>query len=96
MELIISVITHIEVLGFQAPENYLQQCQRLIMLAKVIPLVDLAIINCTIRIRREIKIKLPDAIIAATAIVHKITVVSRNERDFSRIEGLKWINPHTL
>ncbi len=83
-------------LGFQAPEDYLQKCQSLIDLAEVIPLVDLAIIKQAILVRRETKIKLPDAIIAATALVRDLTLVSRNEKDFSQVKGLKWINPHAL
>ncbi|TAE34104.1 MAG: PIN domain-containing protein [Cytophagales bacterium] len=34
--------------------------------------------------------KLPDAIIAATAIVHNLTLLSTNDSDFERIEGLKY------
>lgn len=33
-----------------------------------------------------------DAMIAATALVHDLTVVTRNVRDFERT-GVKWINP---
>jgi predicted nucleic acid-binding protein len=34
-----------------------------------------------------------DALIAATAIVHRLAVVTRNVRDFERFEGLDIINP---
>ena len=93
-DLIISVITHIEVLAFNAPTDYLQKVQNLVNIAQVIPLVDLAIIEQTSLIRRETKIKLPDAIIAATALTRNLTIVSRNEKDFSQVKGLKWVNPH--
>ncbi|GAB4023116.1 type II toxin-antitoxin system VapC family toxin [Spirosoma koreense] len=89
---IISVITQIELMGFQAPEAYLDKCQKLIDIASIILLADLATIERAIQVRRETKIKLPDAIIASTALVHSLTVVSRNEKDFSRVDGLKWIN----
>ena len=95
-ELTISVITHIELLGFQASEEYLQRCQSLIALAEVIPLVDSVLIGKAILVRRETKIKLPDAVIAATALFRDLTIVSRNEKDFGRVQGLKYINPHTL
>jgi predicted nucleic acid-binding protein len=39
------------------------------------------------------KKKLPDAIIAATALVYDLTLLSRNSSDFSGINGLKIINP---
>jgi predicted nucleic acid-binding protein len=39
------------------------------------------------------KVKIPDAIVAATAIHLSLPLVSRNIRDFSNIEGLSVINP---
>ena len=48
-----------------------------------------------IQIRIDYTIKLPDAIIAATAIAHDLTLISRNDRDFRKISGLKYINPFT-
>jgi len=47
----------------------------------------------TAEIRRKYKIKLPDAIIAASAMVYNLILVSRNIPDFSKIEGLEIINP---
>jgi len=36
---------------------------------------------------------LSDAIIAATALEHDLTLVTRNLKDFEWIEGLKLLNP---
>ena len=47
----------------------------------------------TAEIRRALKIKLPDAIIAATAIVYGLVLLTHNVRDFSQIEGLQIIDP---
>jgi len=47
----------------------------------------------TVDIRRKHRIKLPDAIIAASAIVYKLDLITRNTKDFKDIEGLKLINP---
>jgi toxin FitB len=41
------------------------------------------------RIRREAGVRLPDALIAATALVHGLTVHTRNVRDFKRVTGLR-------
>jgi len=41
----------------------------------------------------NINIKVPDAIIAATAIENNFTLISRNVNDFNRIVGLKNMNP---
>lgn len=50
----------------------------------------------TAEIRKACKIKLPDAIIAATALVHNLTLLSRNVGDFEQVDGLTLINPHEM
>ena len=47
----------------------------------------------TITLRKKHKIKLPDAIIAATALVHNLTLLTRNEKDFSKISNVESTNP---
>ena len=47
----------------------------------------------TILIRKSQKIKLPDAIIAATAIKYGLTLVTHNIIDFNKIVGLKTLSP---
>jgi predicted nucleic acid-binding protein len=54
------------------------------------------IIEKTIELRKTYKTKLPDAIIAATAIIHGLTLVTRNTKDFKNISGLEAINPYEL
>jgi toxin FitB len=34
-----------------------------------------------------------DALIGATALVHRMTLVTRNAKDFARFDALDWINP---
>jgi len=41
------------------------------------------------RIRREPGVRLPDALIAATAIEHKLGLVTRNRSDFEKVRGLR-------
>ncbi len=54
------------------------------------------IIEQTIDLRKNYKIKVPDAIIAATALVHNFTLVTRNTGDFERIPGLELLNPRDI
>ncbi|CAN5778088.1 hypothetical protein BH24BAC1_BH24BAC1_01530 [soil metagenome] len=58
---------------------------------QVIPLTE-QIADQTIQIKKKIKIKLPDAIIAATALVYSLTLVTRNIGDFKNIEGLSLLD----
>jgi len=47
----------------------------------------------TASIRKMHRIKLPDAILAASAIVLGHRLITRNVRDFRKIEGLDLVNP---
>lgn len=51
--------------------------------------VDRSVAEEAGRIRRIVGIKLPDALIAATAIVTKRTLLTRNLRDFRKVKRLK-------
>jgi predicted nucleic acid-binding protein len=56
-------------------------------------MMDDEIMQLTIAIRKKQKLKIPDAIIAATAITNNFTLVSDNDVDFKKVKGLKYINP---
>src|SRR5690606_15698933 len=92
-ESIISFITEIE-LQVWNPLNpldidiYLQFISGSIVLS-----IEESIIKETVHIRKNYKLKLPDALIAATAIVYKLTLVADNDKDFLRIPSLKYLNP---
>jgi predicted nucleic acid-binding protein len=54
------------------------------------------VIEKTIELRKTYKTKLPDAIIAATAVVYGLTLISHNVKDFKNITGLSVIDPYSL
>lgn len=58
--------------------------------------VDSAIIDRAIGVRRARRIKVPDAIIAATALVKGCSLITRNTEDFKGISDLVVIDPYTL
>jgi predicted nucleic acid-binding protein len=91
----LSVISEIELLGFNtATEQEALVVATFVTGTTVIPLTR-AIVLKTIDIRKMRKIKLPDAIIAATALVYDLTLISRNDGDFKKIAGLNYLNPFT-
>ena len=51
------------------------------------------VVDKAIQIRRNTRIKTPDAIIAATAMESGAVLVTRNEDDFKSVDGLELINP---
>lgn len=92
-EAALSVITQMELLGFAFRSVEEERItEQFVADLRPLPLSDL-VVRQTIAIRKSRKIKLPDAIIAATALVHGCALVTRNVPDFSSIEGLEVINP---
>ena len=90
--LAVSVITYIEVLGYNFQnQTELNMIKDLFDVMEVIYL-DAAITEKTIEIRKYRKIKLPDAIIAATALELGLTLITANFDDFKNIPQLKLLN----
>jgi predicted nucleic acid-binding protein len=93
----ISVITRIELFSSaKIPTDERLRLEEFVKQTKVYDTLNIDIINQTILIRQTHKTKLPDAIIAATALVYGLTIISRNIKDFQNIDGLKVIDLYTL
>ncbi len=93
---LISVVKKIEVLGFNDIPSKLLVMEEFVNTATFFSL-DETVTNKTIQLHREYKkLKLPDAIIAATALVHNLSIISRNTKDFTIIDGLKVIEPYMI
>ncbi|MBV6509634.1 MAG: tRNA(fMet)-specific endonuclease VapC [Acidimicrobiales bacterium] len=52
--------------------------------------VDRAVAERAGRIRRETGVRLPDALIAATALERGLAIATRNRRDFEQVRGLRF------
>ena len=85
-----------ETLGFNFKSSKEQNSMEIFVNSSTILDLNNDIVNKTIAVRKSRKIKLPDAIIAATALVYSLTIVSRNDSDFKNIQGLNCINPWEL
>ena len=88
----ISVITRIEVLGYRHTADSMLQAARLLSTLDEVPLHDV-IVQQTITLRQQHRIRLPDAVIAATALHLGFPLVTRNEHDFQGVDGLTAVNP---
>lgn len=91
----LSVINQIELLGYNGTPKEMKPLEDFIQYSNILPLSEDVALK-TIELRKAYKIKLPDAIIAATAIVFNLTLFTRNIADFDKIEGLTCRNPHQI
>jgi len=89
---IISAVTQIELLGFSVVPP---QIEKFVRYASIFG-INNKVIQKTIEIRKQYHIKLPDALIAATAIVYNLILLTRNVNDFKNIDKLSIVNPHEL
>lgn len=93
----ISVITHIELFSKASLSSAeIKQIQKFVHVATVYHTITADIVEQTIALRVQHKIKTPDAIIAATALIYELELITRNVSDFRAIQGLKLIDPYSL
>ncbi len=87
----ISVISQMEFLGFPFNAQEQRQAEQFIAGASIRPL-HADIVQRVIGIRQTKRMKLPDAIIAATALHYGAILATRNSRDFTAL-NLATYNP---
>ncbi|HEX8213011.1 MAG TPA: type II toxin-antitoxin system VapC family toxin [Longimicrobium sp.] len=89
----VSVISLIEVLGFHRlhPDDR-ALFESFFRAAEILPLTD-SVVQEAIRLRQQRKMSLGDSIVAATALQHRRTLVTRNTDDFRWITDLSLLDP---
>ncbi|WP_419702142.1 type II toxin-antitoxin system VapC family toxin [Mucilaginibacter sp. NFX135] len=92
----ISVITEIELLCWKtASENDIVILKNFVADSFVIELENSIKVK-TIEMRKSFNLKLPDAIIAATAICMNLILISNDRAGFQKIPSLKLNNPFVI
>ncbi|MCB9310019.1 MAG: type II toxin-antitoxin system VapC family toxin [Lewinellaceae bacterium] len=91
----ISIITQIELLCWKTDKDTEQSIKDFISDSVILDINSDVVTHC-VSLRKGIKIKTPDAIIAATALAHGFTLITNNEKDFKGIIGLKVLNPYKM
>ena len=93
---LISVVVEIEVLTYHEIPEKMPLIKGFVNLATVLQL-NKEVVSKTIEVRRQNrKLKLGDAIIAATALVNGLILITNNTKDFINISGLIVIDPHNI
>lgn len=93
-ELYISIITYLEVLGYQFTDEEEKEIIKNLLDRFEMINIDPGIAGNVLSIRQKKKIKLPDAIIMATAMFLGCDLLTRNVDDFANIdEDINIVNP---
>lgn len=92
-DLVVSDISRLEVLGFsritELEKRYFNEFFEAVECFIITP----QIINHAITLRQIKKMSLGDAIIASTALLHNLPIMTRNDSDFNWVQGLQVVNP---
>lgn len=91
--LFISIISKVEVLGYH--NLGLESKQKLEIIFQYFPVLPLshAIIDKAILLRQKRKMSLGDALIAGTALIYDLKIVTSNVKDYQWIDDIEIINP---
>lgn len=89
----VSVVSYVEVLGYhKLADNEREDFEAFFASAPMLAL-SRAVLDQAVQLRQQKKMTLGDSLIAATALIYKLTLVTRNIDDFNWIDGLSLLNP---
>ena len=89
----VSAVSYVEVLGYsQLGRDERRHFEAFFASATILPISD-AVLDAAVRLRQTRKMPLGDALTAGTALVHGLTLVTRNTKDFDWVPGLTLLNP---
>jgi predicted nucleic acid-binding protein len=88
-----SAISYVEVLGYHLlSQAETDQLDEFFANTSILPLSP-SVLDEAVKLRRQRKMKLGDALVAGTALYHKCSLVTRNVKDFDGIPNLTVYDP---
>ena len=91
----VSAISYVEVLGYHNLSSQDRtDLEEFFSLVPILPVTS-SILDQAVTLRQIRKMSLGDSLIAATSLVHQLTIVTHNTKDFSWIAGIKLLDPLT-
>jgi toxin FitB len=89
----VSALSYLEVLGYHLlKEEQRQYFEEFFQVAQVLP-ISQDVLNQAVILRQQKRMTLGDAIIASTALVYGLTLITRNTDDFRWITQMRLWNP---
>ena len=89
----VSAISYVEVLGYHKLAPAEKQALELFFAAATILPLSQPILEEAVKLRQQRKMTVGGALIAATCLVHKLTLVTHNTKDFTWIAALAVFDP---
>ena len=89
----ISAVSYVEVLGYHALRPTEEALLRRLFETAVMLPIDQDVLDRAVRLRQQKKMSLGDALVAATALVHRLPLVTHNVDDFAWIKDLTVLDP---
>lgn len=89
----VSAVSYVEVLGYYRLTNdERRHFETFFAVAKILAISD-EVVERAVKLRQTKKLSLGDSLIAGTALMHNLTLVTRNTSDFDWIQNLRLLNP---
>ncbi|NJL38219.1 MAG: type II toxin-antitoxin system VapC family toxin [Leptolyngbyaceae cyanobacterium RM2_2_4] len=89
----VSALSYLEVLGYHLlTKQQREYFEELFRVAQVLP-ISQDVLTQAVALRQQRRMTLGDAIIAGTALAHKLTLITRNVDDFRWVAELNLLNP---
>ena len=90
---VVSAVTYVEVLGFHRLDPVDREAlERFFAATRILP-IDQPVLERAVMLRQQRRMTLGDALIAATALVHGLTLVTHNTADFQWVANLVLHDP---
>jgi predicted nucleic acid-binding protein len=92
----VSAVSYVEVLGYhQLSANEEVLFRQFFAVSTILP-IDQDVLDEAVRLRQQRRMTLGDALVAATALVHRLSLITHNVTDFAWIKALKVVDPFDL
>ena len=89
----VSAVSYVEVLGYHLLSSTEESLLRQFFAASTMLPIDQEVLDEAVRLRQQRKVSLGDALVAATALVNHLPLVTHNVADFAWIDGLIVVDP---
>jgi predicted nucleic acid-binding protein len=91
----VSAVSYVEVLGYHKLSTQEREYFEMFFAAAPVLAISDDVLVQAVKLRQPRKMTLGDALVAGTALVYELTLVTRNIKDFDWIDRLSLLNPFT-